>query len=90
MTNMINKEKNITQIVMDAAFETSNADKKDIGLSTRLVEDLEMDSLELIEFAIELEIQLHKNKVSTDIEFGLEDLQGKQLSEIVDFISDRI
>jgi len=90
MTNVINKTKDITQIVMDAAFETSNADKKDIGLSTRLVEDLGMDSLELIEFAIELEIQLQKNKVGTGIEFDLEDLQGKQLSEIVDFISDRI
>ena len=74
----------IFELVRGRLAELIECEPKDISLETRLEEDLEADSLDLVELAMALEEEL-------SLEIPDEELEGiRTVGDTVDFIAERI
>ncbi len=74
----------IFDLVRGRLAELIECDPSDISLETRLEEDLEADSLDLVELAMALEEEL-------SLEIPDEELEGiRTVGDAVDFIAERV
>jgi acyl carrier protein len=74
----------VFELVRGRLAELIECEPSDIKLETRLVEDLEADSLDLVELAMALEEEL-------SLEIPDEDLEGiRTVGDAVEFVAERV